>query len=125
MGLAGHSLPMETVSPVAPGSALQYLDPGAFGPATYCAVYLYDTPRPAIIDTGLGTNYGAILDALRALDIDCADLALVPTHVHLDHAGGAGHLAAACPEADVFVHEAGASHLVDPDRLWAGTKACR
>ncbi|APE95764.1 MBL fold metallo-hydrolase [Halodesulfurarchaeum formicicum] len=112
-----------TVTRVSPGSALYYLDPGAFGPATYCSVYLYDTPRPAVIDTGLGTNYQTILDALETLGIDCADLAIVPTHVHLDHAGGAGYLAEACPEATVYVHEAGASHLVDPARLWAGTRA--
>mgnify|MGYP006273777717 CR=1 FL=1 len=111
------------LSPVAPDAALYSLDPGAFGPATYCSVYVYDTPRPAVIDTGLGTHYGTILDALAALDIDCADLAIVPTHVHLDHAGGAGSLAKACPEADVLVHEAGAKHLVDPGRLWDGTKA--
>ncbi|MFB6110439.1 MAG: MBL fold metallo-hydrolase [Halodesulfurarchaeum sp.] len=112
-----------TVSRVSPGSDLYYLDPGAFGPATYCAVYLYDTPRPAVIDTGLGTNYGTIIDALESVGIDCTDLAIVPTHVHLDHAGGAGHLADACPGADVYVHEAGARHLADPSRLWAGTRA--
>ena len=44
------------------------------------------------------------------------------THVHLDHAGGAGHLVEACPNATVYVHDIGAPHLVDPERLWEGTK---
>jgi len=103
---------------------LYYVNPGAFAPATYCAVYIIDAERPAVVDTGLGTDYGAILDGLSALGIDPEELAaIVPTHVHLDHAGGAGYLAAACPNADVCVHEAGADHLVDPGRLWEGTKA--
>jgi len=45
------------------------------------------------------------------------------THVHLDHAGGAGFLATDCPGATVYAHEIGAPHLVDPTRLWEGTKA--
>jgi glyoxylase-like metal-dependent hydrolase (beta-lactamase superfamily II) len=44
------------------------------------------------------------------------------THIHLDHAGGAGFLAEACPNATIVVHEIGAPHLVDPGRLWKGTK---
>jgi glyoxylase-like metal-dependent hydrolase (beta-lactamase superfamily II) len=48
---------------------------------------------------------------------------IAPTHVHLDHAGGAGFLAEACPNAEVMTHEIGAPHLVDPSRLVAGTKA--
>ena len=41
------------------------------------------------------------------------------THIHLDHAGGVGDLAAAFPRAEVVVHEAGARHLADPSRLMA------
>jgi glyoxylase-like metal-dependent hydrolase (beta-lactamase superfamily II) len=47
---------------------------------------------------------------------------LAPTHVHLDHAGGVGYLAEACPNADVCIYEAGAQFLVDPTRIWEGTK---
>jgi len=105
-------------------SDIYYVHTGEFVPATYCAVYVLDTDRPAVIDTGLGTNYEVVLDALSSLGIDPDDLAaIVPTHVHLDHAGGAGYLAEACPNADVCVYEAGARHLVDPGRLWEGTKA--
>ncbi|MFW6458394.1 MAG: MBL fold metallo-hydrolase [Halodesulfurarchaeum sp.] len=109
---------------VGPSSDLYYLDPGSFGPASYCSVYIYDTPRPAVVDTGLGTHTDAILDALERLGIGRVDLAsVITTHVHLDHAGGAGPLIEACPNADVIVHETGAKHLVDPGRLWDGTRA--
>ncbi len=103
---------------------LYYVRTGDFDPARYCSVYILDTERPAVIDTGTGANSHVILDALDTLGIEPNELsAIVLTHVHLDHAGGAGFLAAACPNADVYVHERGATHLVEPERLWDGTKA--
>ncbi|MFB6130814.1 MAG: MBL fold metallo-hydrolase, partial [Salinigranum sp.] len=48
---------------------------------------------------------------------------VLPTHVHLDHAGGAGYLAERYPEATVLTHEIGVPHLVDPEGLIEGTKA--
>jgi glyoxylase-like metal-dependent hydrolase (beta-lactamase superfamily II) len=45
--------------------------------------------------------------------------ALLLTHIHFDHAGGTGTLAARFPQAEVYVHERGAPHMVDPTRLWA------
>lgn len=48
---------------------------------------------------------------------------IIPTHVHLDHAGGVGSLAAALPNADVIAHPRGARHLVDPTQLIAGATA--
>jgi len=101
---------------------LYYVDTGMYDVAGYGAVYIVDTERPAVIDTGIGTNRGHLFDALDELGID--DLAyILPTHVHLDHAGGAGFLADAFPDAEVLVHERGVDHLVDPDRLVEGTKA--
>ena len=100
-----------------------YVDVGLYGRAEYGSVYIYDTERPAVIDTGLGTNPEYVFDALEAVGIGRDELAyIVPTHVHLDHAGGAWVLAEAT-DAEVLVHEAGVDHLVDPGRLWAGTKA--
>ena len=103
---------------------IYYLDTGVYGTAEYGTVYILDTDRPAIVDTGIGTDTDLVLDAMAEVGIDREELAcIVPTHVHLDHAGGAGYLAAECPNADVYVHAVGAPHLVDPGRLWAGTKA--
>ncbi|ADJ14222.1 MBL fold metallo-hydrolase [Halalkalicoccus jeotgali] len=101
-----------------------YLDTGMYDTERYGAVYIVDAERPAVIDTGIGTNYEFILSAMAEIGITPEELAVIaPTHIHLDHAGGAGYLAAECPNAEIHVHEIGAPHLVDPERLIAGTKA--
>ncbi|TQQ80893.1 MBL fold metallo-hydrolase [Halonotius terrestris] len=103
-------------------SDIYYVDTGMYDVAGYGAVYIFDTDEPAVIDTGIGTNRERIFDALDELGIDSLSYVL-PTHVHLDHAGGAGFLAEAFPDAEVLVHERGVDHLVDPSRLIEGTKA--
>ncbi|WP_276258424.1 MBL fold metallo-hydrolase [Haloglomus litoreum] len=116
-----------TVGDVEPVEAVPdcyYVDTGMYGTEKYGAVYIFDTEHPTMLDTGMGTNHDLLLDALDELGIAREDLAqLVPTHVHLDHAGGAGFLAEACPNAEVLIHERGARHIIDPERLWEGTKA--
>jgi glyoxylase-like metal-dependent hydrolase (beta-lactamase superfamily II) len=113
------------VSPVTAGDAddIYCVDAGVYDRPEYGAVYVIASDRPAIVDTGIGTGYETLLDVLASLGIAPGDLDVIaPTHVHLDHAGGAGYLARECPNADVYVHERGARHLVEPDRLWEGTK---
>ena len=64
-----------------------------------------------------------VRDAWRVLGVGPDDLAtIVVTHIHLDHAGGVGDLAALSPGAEVVVHERGARHLVDPERLMASAR---
>ena len=100
-----------------------YVDTGMYDVEEYGSVYLLDGERPALVDTGLGTDVERVLDLLEAAGVAPDDLAVIAvTHVHLDHAGGVGPLVEACPSATVYVHESGARHLVDPSRLWAGTK---
>jgi glyoxylase-like metal-dependent hydrolase (beta-lactamase superfamily II) len=80
--------------------------------------------RAAFVDTGTFHSVPHLLDAVRdrGLAADAVDYIFL-THVHLDHAGGAGRLAALLPNAKVVVHPRGAAHLVDPSRLVAATKA--
>lgn len=86
------------------------------------AGYLIDAPRPALIECGPALTIETVLIALRALGLGATDLAyLVLTHIHLDHAGGAGDVAAAFPNATVVVSEHGARHLADPERLNASS----
>ena len=100
-----------------------YVDTGMYDVEEYGSVYLLDADRPALVDTGLGTNVERVHDLLDEAGVVPEDLAVIAvTHVHLDHAGGVGSLVEACPNATVYVHESGARHLVDPGRLWAGTK---
>ena len=89
---------------------------GGWGEVT--AGYLVEGPEPCLGETGSQSSLPTVLAELDALGLGPADLAtVVVTHIHLDHAGGVGDIAAAFPRATVLVHEKGARHLVDPDRL--------
>lgn len=77
--------------------------------------------RAAIIDCGTRDSIPHVLDGLAACGLQRSDVDyLIVTHVHLDHAGGAGHLMEALPSAKLLVHPRGARHMIDPSKLWAG-----
>ena len=82
------------------------------------AGYLIEGPQPVLVETGSQSSVAALLAALSEHGVAPDDLAGVAvTHIHLDHAGGVGDVARAFPRATVYVHERGARHLADPDRL--------
>ncbi len=88
------------------------------------AGYLIRTDRPCLVETGTAPSAPVVRDALAGLGIGPGDLAtVVVTHIHLDHAGGAGDIAGMFPAADIVVHHRGARHLADPSRLMAGARA--
>lgn len=75
------------------------------------------------METGIGTHHERVLDALPEVGVAREAIEVIaPTHLHLNHAGGAGFLTEACPNATVVVHESGVLHLLDPDQLAEGTK---
>ena len=81
-------------------------------------VYLIDEEKKALIDSGPSTSANAVLDGIRSAGVKPEDIDyIVVTHMHLDHAGGAGVLARHMPKAKVVVHPKGAKHLVNPERL--------
>lgn len=76
--------------------------------------------RGAFIDCGTAHSVPRLLAALAPHGLEPADIDwLVLTHVHLDHAGGAGALLRELPGARLVVHPRGARHMIDPSRLWA------
>lgn len=88
------------------------------GMRSVTAGYLIPAARPTLIECGPALAVEHVITGLRSLGFEPDDLAyLVVTHVHLDHAGGAGAVAAAFPNATVVVSELGARHLHDPERL--------
>ncbi len=84
-------------------------------------VYLIKEAQGVVIDPGPGALVPQIQEAMKKLGMK--DLAyIIPTHIHVDHAGGAGKLAQLFPMAKVLVHPAGVKHAVNPSRLIESTK---
>lgn len=78
----------------------------------------------AFIDTGTNFALPRLLGSLEALGLARSAVDwVIPTHVHLDHAGGVGALMQALPAARVLVHPRGVRHLVDPRQLFEGALA--
>ncbi|MBK1724287.1 MBL fold metallo-hydrolase [Thiocystis violacea] len=77
--------------------------------------------RLAFVDTGTANTFPGLIGVIEALGLTPAHVDYVmPTHVHLDHAGGSGNLMQACPNARLVVHPKGAPHMIDPSKLIAG-----
>ena len=99
------------------------IDTQMAGHAGITSSYLIRGSRPCLIETGTALSAPVVIAALAELGIGQDDLAtVVVTHIHLDHAGGVGDIAAAYPNAQVVVHEKGARHLADPTKLVASAQ---
>ena len=97
------------------------IDTGFVRPRFDAAYLIVDAGRAAFIDCGLNSSVPRLLAALQAqgLGAEAVDW-VIPTHVHLDHAGGAGLLMQQLPNAKLLVHPRGAPHLIDPSMLIYG-----
>lgn len=113
------------------GELFQRLDHGItivdvdFVRPQFAASYLIvENGRAAFIDTGPNSAVPRLLAALEAhgLDVDAVDH-VIPTHIHLDHAGGAGLLMQHLPCAKLVIHPRGARHMIDPSALMAGVRS--
>ncbi|QWT21466.1 MBL fold metallo-hydrolase [Bacillus sp. NP157] len=93
-----------------------------FGRPSFDAAYLVvERGRGALVDSGTTHSLPRFLDAIDAAGLRPADIDwLILTHVHLDHAGGAGELMKHLPNAMLAVHPRGARHMIDPSALIAG-----
>ena len=124
-----HNAPVDSVDSVDSvdittlGDDVFMIDSRMGGYEGITSTYLIRGSRPCLIETGTAMSAPVVIEALASLGVGSADLAsVVVTHIHLDHAGGVGDIAAAFPDADVVVHERGARHLADPERLVASAR---
>lgn len=104
--------------------SIHVIDTGFQRPRFDAAYLIVENGRGAFIDCGTSRSVPALLDALGAAGLAPADVDwLILTHVHLDHAGGAGQLLRELPAARLYVHARGAPHMIEPSRLVAGATA--
>jgi glyoxylase-like metal-dependent hydrolase (beta-lactamase superfamily II) len=102
-------------------AGLDYVDLDFLGvPEIIATVVLHGASGVALIDPGPATTLDHLRLSLRRKSMAIADVRQVLlTHIHLDHAGATGALLRENPAIDVFVHERGAPHMIDPSKLLA------
>ena len=106
------------------GHGITLLDTGYMQPGVAAMYLMQQGDQVAIIETGTSLSVAAVMSALEQRGLGADNVAyVIPTHVHLDHAGGAGELMHLCPHARLVIHPYGARHMIDPSRLVAGTIA--
>jgi len=100
------------------------VDTGFVRPHFDAAFLIVENGRGAFIETGTTHSLPRLLEAVEhaGLTRDAVDY-VIPTHVHLDHAGGAGALMRELPNAKLVVHPRGVRHMIDPTQLLAGARA--
>ncbi len=109
---------------MSPIQGIHTIDTGFVRPRFDAAYLVLENRRGAFIDCGTNFAVPRMLAALDEAGISAAEVDwLILTHVHLDHAGGAGELIARLPNAKLVVHPRGARHMIDPSVLWAGASA--
>jgi glyoxylase-like metal-dependent hydrolase (beta-lactamase superfamily II) len=100
------------------------IDTGFFRPQFDASHLIVENGRAAFVDTGTNYSVPRLLGKLRdrQIPVDAVDYVIL-THVHLDHAGGAGLLMRELPNARAVIHPRGVRHMVDPGALIAGATA--
>ena len=100
-------------------SGIDYVDLNFLGrPAIIATAILHSTAGVALVDPGPGSTLAHLEQELTRKGIGFKDVRqLLITHIHLDHAGSTGAIVERFPHIDVFVHERGAPHMIDPSKL--------
>ncbi len=107
-----------------PSHGIHVIDTGFQRPRFDAAYLVVENGRGAFVDCGTNHSLPRMLAALGAAGLTPIDVDwLILTHVHLDHAGGAGDLMARLPNENLVVHPRGARHMIDPSKLIAGATA--
>lgn len=115
---------MQQTKPIQINERIHLIDGYDLGVAERTGTYVIHEDELTIVETGPSPSVKYVKKGLEALGFSLDQVKyIIVTHIHLDHAGGAGVLVKECPNAKVVVHPRGARHIADPDRLIAGAKA--
>jgi glyoxylase-like metal-dependent hydrolase (beta-lactamase superfamily II) len=113
VNVAGHDIRWTAL-----GSGITCFDADYVEHGVGCFYLMEHTGQYAVLDTGTSHSVAGLQRYLSLRHIRPEQVCyVIPTHVHLDHAGGAGAMMAAFPEAQLLVHPRGARHMADPARL--------
>ena len=106
------------------GNGIIAFDAGYVRPILAAIHLIVDNGRVALVDTGSNDALPNVLAALEKLGLprEAVDY-IILTHIHLDHAGGAGILMRELPNAKLVVHPRGSRHMAEPSKLVAGVTA--
>ena len=114
---------MPKTYPIQLNDRIYLIDGFDLGVAERTGTYVINEEELTLVDTGPSPSVKHIKAGLQKLGLSLHQVKyIIVTHVHLDHAGGAGLLLQECENATVVVHPKGARHLADPKRLVAGAK---
>jgi glyoxylase-like metal-dependent hydrolase (beta-lactamase superfamily II) len=106
------------------GRNLYQVDLNTGGYSQLISSYILAGSNPVIVESGPTNSVPNLLSAIDEVGLQREAIQYVAvTHIHLDHAGGAGTLLKSLPNAKVIVHPKGAPHLVDPERLWPSSQS--
>jgi glyoxylase-like metal-dependent hydrolase (beta-lactamase superfamily II) len=106
------------------GEEIYCIDTGLYRHGQVACYLVRQDRELAFIDTGTANSVPRLLRLVESLGLGVQNVSyVIPTHVHLDHASGAGALMARCPNATLVVHRRGAPHMIDPEKLTAGALA--
>lgn len=114
---------MQETAPIQLDERIFLIDGFDLGVAHRTGTYVIDEDELTLIETGPSPAVKHIKKGLNSLGFSLQQVKyIIVTHIHLDHAGGAGVLIKECPNAQVVVHPRGERHLEDPTKLAAGAR---
>lgn len=106
------------------GEGVTRIDAKYVKPGVACFYLLESAGEYAVIETGTSHSVPLLLDLLEARNVAPEQLRyVIPTHVHLDHAGGAGSMMRHFANATLLIHPRGERHMADPEKLVGAAKA--
>ncbi|WP_077324254.1 MBL fold metallo-hydrolase [Virgibacillus siamensis] len=115
---------MENKEPIQIDKRIHLIDGFDLGQPERTGTYVIDEEELTLIETGPSPSVKYIKKGLHALGFTLDQVKyIIVTHIHLDHAGGAGLFIKECPNATVIVHPRGSRHLANPKALAAGARA--